>query len=100
MNKQRRKEIYDVIRKLQNISGKDDLYDCIRALENILDDEDEYFSNIPENLQNSQRAYDSENAIGTMEDVLDELNDAYDSEDQDDLIEAAEYAVDELNAII
>jgi hypothetical protein len=100
MNKQRRKEIYEIIMKLQNVGNKEDLGDCINDLENVREDESEYFENIPENLQNSQRAYDSEEALGTLDDVLDELNDAYDSDDQQDWLEAAEYAVDELNAII
>jgi hypothetical protein len=99
MNKLRRKAIRDIIAKLQLIGDKDALGDCISDLENVLDDESEYFENIPENLQSSQRAMDSEDAIGTLEDVLDELNNAYDSDDAEDWNNAAEYACDELAAI-
>ena len=100
MNKQRRKEINEIINKLQNVDTVNDLEDCISDLENVRDDEDEYFSNIPENLQNSQRAYDSEQAIGTLDDVIDELTDACDSDLQEDWLDAADYVINELSAII
>lgn len=100
MNKQRRKEISRIINKLHEISTKKDLEECINDLDNVLYDESESFENIPENLQDSQRAIDSENAIGTLEDVLDELNNACDDGDEDDWQDAAEYACDELSAII
>ena len=100
MNKLRRKAIRNIIAKLQLINSKEALGECINDLEDVLDEESESFENIPENLQDSQRAIDSENAIGTLEDVIDELNDAYDSDDEDEWKDAAEYACDELAAIL
>lgn len=100
MNKLRRKAIRDLIAKLSGVQDKDSLGDCINNLEDILDEESECFENIPENLQDSQRALDSEDAIGIMEDVLDELNDAYENGDEEDWQGAADYACDELAAII
>lgn len=97
MNKQRRKEISRIINKLRSIVSKTELEDCINDLDNVLYEESESFENIPENLQDSERAIESENAIGVLEDVLDELNNAC---DEDDWQDAAEYACDELEAII
>jgi hypothetical protein len=81
MNKARRKELVDLVRELRSAKDKDDIYSVINTLENIRDDEESYYDNIPENLQSSQRAYDSENAIDNMNTALDLLNDIYDSDD-------------------
>lgn len=81
MNKMRRKELMDLIKELRSTQDKDDIYSVINVLENIRDDEESYYDNIPENLQSSQRAYDSENAIDNMNEALDLLNDAYDTDD-------------------
>lgn len=81
MNKARRKELVDLVRELRSAKDKDDIYSVINTLENIRDDEESYYDNIPENLQSSQRAYDSENAIDNMNAALDLLNDIYDSDD-------------------
>ena len=66
MNKQRRKEISVVITKLENIKEE---------LENILGDEQDYYDNIPENLQMSERADQSSEAIDIMEDVVSSIDD-------------------------
>ena len=92
MNKARRKELSDVIRGLNTIQDKDDLYSWINTLDNIKDDEQDYYDNIPENLQYSQRAEDSEEAIEQLEEALDLLNEAYDMDEFDkncDLIQQA-----------
>lgn len=83
MNKARRKELEPVISNLNEIQGKDDLYACINDLEKIRDDEQDYYDNIPENLQYSQRAEDSEAAIDNLEEALDLLNEAYDADTLD-----------------
>ena len=95
MNKTRRKELTDVINGLNEMQDKDDLYSWINDLENIKDDEEYYYDNIPENLQSSQRACDSEEAIDNLNEAISILNDAYDEEDINDAIkmipEAIEY---------
>ena len=83
MNKARRKELEIVINNLNRIQDKEDLYACINDLENIKDDEQNYYDNIPENLQYSQRAEDSEAAIDNLEEALDLLNEAYDADTLD-----------------
>lgn len=69
MNKQRRKEISAVITKLENIKEE---------LENILGDEQDYYDNIPENLQMSERADQSSEAIDIMEDAISSIEDITD----------------------
>ena len=70
MNKQRRKDI-DRLKNLIN-TLKDDP-------ENILNDEQDYFDNMPENLQGSLRGEESEDAISNMEDAIENLSDAIES---------------------
>lgn len=93
MNKARRKELSDVIRGLNSIQDKDDLYSWINTLDNIKDDEQDYYDNIPENLQSSQRAEDSEQAIEYMEEALDLLNEVYDMDEFDKESELIQEAI-------
>lgn len=50
-------------------------------LESILWDEQNYYDNIPENLQFSERAEASEEAINQMEDAIDDLGDVIETID-------------------
>lgn len=70
MNKQRRKTIIDNIRLIENIRNN---------LENILSDEQDYFDNMPENLQGSIRGEDSENAIDILTNTVDSLDEIINS---------------------
>lgn len=65
MNKQRREKI----RELRN-----EIQWCKDKLQIILDEEQDYFDNMPENLQGSMRGSDSEDAIDTMTECIDELD--------------------------
>ena len=67
MNKVRRLKISVLGNKLQDISSDLDI---------IIDEETDYFNNMPENLQNSMRASDSEEAIDTLEQAKDLLEEA------------------------
>ena len=96
MNKARRKELSDVIRGLNAIQDKDDLYGWINTLDNIKDDEQDYYDNIPENLQCSQRAEDSEAAIENLEEALDLLNEVYDMDEFDKHCDLIQEAVDKI----
>lgn len=98
MNKMRRKELANLGRELLTYKDKDDIYEAINTLENIRDDEESYYDNIPENLQSSQRAYDSENAIDNMNEALDFLDTAYDAEDNEKVAKAISNAVEKINA--
>ena len=91
MNNSRRKEINILIAKLERAETKEDVQNCIDILEGIQIDEQYYFDNIPENLQSSERAYLSEEAIENMEEALSNLNDALtaEGENTEELIETA-----------
>lgn len=64
MNKQRRQKIRDVRKEIEN---------CKKNLQKILDEEQDYFDNMPENLQGSIRGSDSEDGIDTMENCIEDL---------------------------
>lgn len=70
MNKQRRKEI-------QIISN--DLIPLMTSIEDLLVEEQDYFDNMPENLQSSEKAEISENAISYLEEALDNIRDCVDN---------------------
>jgi len=71
MNKQRRKQVNDLISKLENLKEEFEL---------IQTDEQNYFDNIPENLQSSERYERAEtaveylnSAVNTYDSLVDEL---------------------------
>lgn len=96
MNKARRKELLKVIRELNMVKDKDDLYSIINELDSIKDDEQDYYDNIPENLQYSQRAEDSEQAIDNMEEALDLLNEIYDVDEFNKDSESIQEVIDKI----
>ena len=96
MNKLKRKELGQVINGLNTIQDRDDLYSLINTLDNIKYDEESYYDNIPENLQYSQRAEDSETAIENLEEALDLLNEVYDEEEFDVDNELIQQAIDKI----
>ena len=70
MNKQRKTEIKFNIQRLELVKNE---------LQKILDDEQDYYDNIPENLQSSSRADDSEIAIDQLTEAIDEIDEAIES---------------------
>lgn len=76
MNKARRGQIETVKSELEALSER---------IESIRDDEQDYFDNIPENLQDSERANMSEAAIDALDSAIDSISEAISS-----LEEAAE----------
>lgn len=72
MNKERRRQLRLWNKKAEILKDE---------LENILWDEQNYYDNIPENLQYSSRAEDSEEAIGFMEEAIEILGEAIDKVD-------------------
>jgi spore cortex formation protein SpoVR/YcgB (stage V sporulation) len=89
MNKARKKSICGIIQRLQQLAKYMSIYDTdqvVSIIEDILDqvvaildDEETYFYNIPENLQNSERYEISEAACDNLEDAISELEDIDDS---------------------
>lgn len=70
MNKVRRKQLSEVASILETAKG---------MLEEIRDDEQDYFDNIPENLQCSEKAEASEEAIDAMDEAIENLESAIES---------------------
>lgn len=70
MNKKRRAEISNIIKELNGLKDR---------IETVLSEEENYFENIPENLETSTRAEESEDAIESLEDASSDLESCIDS---------------------
>ena len=73
MNKQRRKKLVDIGLRLENIKTE---------LERLLIEEEEYYDNIPENLQCSLRAEIAEETIDNMQNATSNLDEILDLIDE------------------
>ena len=73
MNNTRRKELQKLLERIEDLKTD---------LESVKSEEEEYFENIPENLQSSERYDLSERSITSMEDALSSLEDANQSIDE------------------
>lgn len=69
MNATRRDELEKINEQIDEIRGR---------LEDILSDEQEYYSNMPESLQGSERGQASEGAISDIECAISDLHDVDD----------------------
>lgn len=67
MNNTRRARINDLIRDLERKKSE---------VESILSEEQDYYDNMPENLQMSSRAEAAEEAISNLEDAISSMDDA------------------------
>ena len=65
MNKQRRKELAEIINLIEEARER---------LEAVRDDEQEAFDNMPESLQYSERGETMEDYISTMDELIDYLD--------------------------
>ena len=72
MNKARIKQLINWQKKAEELKEE---------LESILYDEQDYFDNMPENLQGSMKGIDSEEVINQLEDAISALEEAIDSID-------------------
>lgn len=82
MNAAQRKEIENIILNLSRFDDEDNvkeegveeavtaIEDATNQLEAILADEEEKYENMPEGLQNSDRGYQMEEGIGTLETII------------------------------
>ena len=103
MNKVRRGQLRALSAKLARIESTGDkaaLDECINVLEDIKWDEEEYFDNMPENLQGSMRGCESEEAIDNMDQALDALNEAVESDNEDEFSDAVSTAIEYIDDCI
>ena len=91
MNKQRRNEISAVIRILEAEPSNEQIQECLDKVERLMNEEQDYFDNMPENLQGSLRGSAAEDAVSGMAEAIDSLSDAMESEgeEREDLIDDA-----------
>lgn len=69
MNRNRRAEVHSLAARIS---------ECKDLLQNVIDEEQDYYDNIPENLQSSIRASDSEDCLNMMNEALEKLEEAID----------------------
>jgi hypothetical protein len=69
MNNERRKKLQTILNQLDGLKSE---------LENVGSDESEYYDNIPENLQSSERAEQSDECKSSIESAVDNLQSAID----------------------
>ena len=81
MNKARRKKIQKAIDMLEM---GNDVDQALAILEDVLYAEEDAYDNIPENLQGSWRAEESEEAIDALNDAIDLLTELQSAEDVDE----------------
>ena len=70
MNKKRRERISKAVNSLEEI---------LTLVEEILDEEQDAYDNMPENLQSSMRAEESEEAIDTLGEAMENINSVVDA---------------------
>lgn len=98
MNKARRKMIQKAIDILEMGDSVDQ---ALAILEDVLYAEEDAYDNIPENLQGSWRAEESEEAIDALNDAIDLLTDLQIAEDngEDEMEEKIQEAIGYLEEI-
>lgn len=77
MNKQRRKELSALEARLAEVS--DMIENTKTDLEGLRDEEREYYDNMPENMQNSEKALASEYSADAMDEALNCMENAIDA---------------------
>lgn len=77
MNKQRRKQIVDVISRVETVQAE--MESLLDDIQGIMDEETEYRDNIPENMQGGDRYEMADNACSELESAYDTLDNAKDS---------------------
>jgi alcohol dehydrogenase YqhD (iron-dependent ADH family) len=78
MNKERRETIARLSKRFYEL--QDELEDIRFEIENVKDEEQEYFDNMPENLQVSDRGVSAESAVDALEQAHDALYDLLNSD--------------------
>ena len=65
MNKARREEIARLITEAEELKG---------MIESIREEEQEYYDNMPESLQQGERGQNAESAVSELEDAIDAMD--------------------------
>ena len=99
MNNDRRKSLNGAIDRLKEAAQAIDwdrvkgiLEDAKSDIETIKDEEQEYYDNMPENMQGGEKGEKAQEAVQAMEDALSALEDAMGS----DLVEKLEEAISKI----
>ena len=103
MNKVRRGQLRTLsanISRIETIGDKKELDYYISTLEGIKREEEDYFDNMPENLQGSMRGCESEEAIDKMGQALDALNEAVEAEDEEEFLDAVSTTIEYIDDCI
>lgn len=90
MNKQRRKEISEVVRRVEAVQAK--MESLLDDIQGIMDEETEYRDNIPENMQGGDRYEMADNACSELESAHDMLEQSKDS--LEDVVSSLESAAE------
>ena len=80
MNNERRSRIKEAIQKLESLV--ETMQDVLDEVESIKDDEEVAFEGYPENLQYSEKGEAMQEAMGSLDDAMSELESAKESIDE------------------
>ena len=107
MNKNRRQNIYAIIKRLNNIIELlsenvvseyiDQIADLADDIQCIYDEEYEYMDNIPENLQYSERYEKAEEACDLLEEAASMIYDIEENDTADIVVKIIKRAIDNLS---
>lgn len=75
MNNARRKEIQSALKVVLDGRIENDLEEAKSNIETARDDEQEYYDNMPEGLQGSEKGERAQSAIDALEEILSKLDD-------------------------
>lgn len=110
MNKLRRKEIFKIIQRINNILLDitniefdiliEFIEELIDVLQDIFDDEESAMDNTPENFQSSQRYEESECACDNLMDSIEELEEIDNDHSVEDIVRCLTNVVNNLNDCI
>ena len=73
MNSQRRKDIQKLVTELDDLDFEGKLEDIKSGFEAARDDEQEYFDNMPEGLQGSEKGERAESAVSALGEIIAKL---------------------------
>lgn len=107
MNKQRRSRIRIICENLNQLPQETDkakllerCNDIKSEIDDVQYDEEDAFDNMPENLQYSMRGEESQDAIDSMQNASDALDELSEDSNIDDIYKAIDIAEDEISDII
>lgn len=107
MNKQRRKSLYLIAKRLDAIKlivlDNKCIGNCEKEIDKIVDDiyyclyeEEFYMDNMPENLQYSRKYSDAEDACDSLNSAIENINSIYKSNDTKNNVDFIEKAIENI----